>query len=140
MQPNIANGAEFMKRIIKASLSALFAIGVTSSKNVDKFISHFSEELLKNYSQPQNENSKPNEPAKIAPQSPTTNDNMKSDINVLIENTIVQKALYAAGITTIESLVFRMQQEDLVKIKGIGRKSADELRAAVNKWIQPKLQ
>lgn len=56
---NTETGENFIKRIIKCSLSALFAIGVTSPSNIDKFVDHFTEELMKNYpvvpSEPANE-------------------------------------------------------------------------------------
>ena len=86
MKPDIERGQEFMKKVVKAALSALFAIGVKSPQNIDKFIEHFNEELMKNYpAEPVVEPSKTIEPAPNAPQSPTTASKEKVDIDVPVK-------------------------------------------------------
>lgn len=130
------DNSQFIRALVKAALSALFAIGVKSPEYVERFSVAFQNALEKNLTliQPQTPVNPPVELAPNAPQSPTTNDNLKADISVLVENTMIQKALRAAGINTVEQLVMKGQQEDYAKIKGIGRKSADEITERLKKW------
>ncbi len=48
-QEQIESGSRIIKAVYKASIKALFAIGVKSPENVDKFSLHFSQELDKEF-------------------------------------------------------------------------------------------
>ncbi len=80
---NTETGEQFIKRIIKCSLSALFAIGVTSPQNIDKLVNHFTEELMKNYpvvpSEPTNEPIPENARPQDAPQAP-----QKEEVDIVV--------------------------------------------------------
>ena len=47
MKPDIKRGEAFMKAVVKASLGALFAIGIKSPEIIDRFIISFTENFEK---------------------------------------------------------------------------------------------
>ena len=133
--PNPENGEQFMKQVTKAALSALFAIGVTSPQNIDKFIEHFSEELMKNYpspdkTQPKTEKVEENsEGVSSTPSAPTP-----TDISVLVKDEEILKIFRAEGIDTIEQLSLTMQKKSLTEINGITGVIEDEIRESLKEW------
>lgn len=136
---NTQNTEQFFKAIVKAALSSLFAIGIKSPEYVDRFATAFQNALEKNLAllpQPQTPPEPLIKPVPEAPQSPTKPDDIKADIKTIIENTMIQKALRNAKINTIEELITKGQQEDYATIKGIKRKSADEITEKLKKWNQ----
>ena len=129
-------GEIFMKQVTKAALSALFAIGVTSPQNIDKFIEHFSEELMKNYpDKTQTKTDKVEEdsiggnPTPIASTPP-----QDSDINVIIKDEEILKILRAEGIDTLNQLSLTMQKKSLTEINGITGVVEDEIRESLKEW------
>lgn len=135
------NNGTYVKALVKASLSALFAIGVKSPEYVERFAVAFQNALEKNLAslpQPQEVVPPSVVPVPEVTGSPRTADDMKADISLIIENTMIQKALRESGITTIDQLITRGQQEDYATIKGIGDKSQQEIRAALDKYIDNK--
>ncbi len=166
-KPNIEKGEAFMKAVVKASLYALFAIGVRSQVNIDRFVIAFTESLEKNLETagivaplktvgpimlptkepdkdqgsvtvgvaPQAQEPKVSEvePTPEVTESPVTSVPEKDDLST-IRNVVIRKALKKAGIDTMDKLITEMQQKDLTTIKGIGKKSVDEIREAVSKW------
>lgn len=146
-KPNIERGEAFMKAVVKASLYALFAIGVRSQANIDKFIVAFTESLEKNLeiagitpapkgvSTVGQEVETPSGPVTDVTESPVTSDLGEKDlIRVIIKNALTRKALNDAGIYTVNQLLTRMQKKDLIEIKGIAKKSAENIKEAVAKW------
>ncbi len=45
--PDIKRGEQFMKAVVKASLYALFSIGIRSSEMIDRFVISFTENFEK---------------------------------------------------------------------------------------------
>lgn len=158
-----ARGQEIMQAVFKASMQALFAIGVKSSDNVDKFTLHFSNALDKEFLKI---GLLPNQVDQIEAQdstsfgqddtalSPGPNINTGADEATVgevkkgyypdltpvlaIENLklkpLVAYHLKKAGITTIDELMTRMQQVALTSIKGIKEKSAKQILEALATW------
>ena len=132
MQPN---AEQIMRQITKAALSALFAIGVTSPANIDKFVNHFSEELMKNYpEQPQPAPPASPEPAPEPPQAPKTASREDADISVIVKDEEILKILRASGLDTINKLSLEMQKRSLTEINGIEPRMEDELRESLKEW------
>ena len=121
-------GQAIVKAITKAALRALFSIGVKSPYYVDRFVVAFSEAIEEEW------NKLPVEPTEPVQQNQVTKE--EDNLALIIENTMIQKALRKAGIDTIEKLITKGQQDDYVSIKGIGRKSADDITERIKKWNQ----
>lgn len=139
MTPKPEKGEAFMKAVVKASLYALFSIGVRSQVNIDRFVIAFTENLEKNLEivgmrpQAQEPEVSEVEPIPEATVSTGTSDPKKDDLSI-IKSPLIKKALEKMGIDTMTKLITTMQQKDLTTIKGIGKKSVDEIRKAVTKW------
>ena len=151
---NPTRGEAFMKVVIKASLFGLFAIGVKSSDNIDKFINAFSvafEKVLADMTgkplvTPTTEPAAPLTPAINAatplPAQPVSTvpapvdlpKDPSASVDTLGINLVALSALEKAGVKTIEQLLLKMSQDDLTKIKGIGKKSAEEILSKVSIW------
>lgn len=138
MEPNAQKGQEFMKAVVKASLYALFSIGVRSQVNIDKFITAFTENLDKSFKDlgmikevPMVGSSSGQEA--VPPSEPLT-DEQAPLISTIIENTMILKALKKEGITKVSDLILEMSKRDLTEIKGIGKKSMDIIRKEISEW------
>ena len=134
MQPN---AEQIMKQITKAALSALFAIGVTSPANIDKFVNHFSEELMKNYPLEPEPEDVPLPPLDLASGATSTTkgeNKPEVDIQELIKDEDLVKFLRGAGINTINQLSLEMQKRSLTEIPGIEPRMEDEIREALVEW------
>ena len=145
-------GEQFMKAVTKASLNALFAIGVRSPENIDKFIVAFTENLDKSFIdlgllssepvQPQTEEKKEDEATPKLAGLPTTKDNQPAgtnppakSINKNLDITPrVITLLEAASITTIEQLELEMGKRSLTEIEGIQEVDQANIREALKKW------
>ena len=134
MQPT-ETGEKFMKQVIKAALSALFAIGVTSSSNIDKFIEHFSEELMKNYPDVPSESITEAKVDTTTPQD-ASQDSKKEEVDVstLVKNEEIVKILRAEGIDTINQLILTMNKKSLTEINGIDGVTEDSIREAMKEY------
>lgn len=119
---NNTTGEQILRTFVKASLRALFAIGVKSQTNIDTFVKVFSEEVTKEWEK--------------LPSDVQVTDKPKEDISTIIRNTMIVRALKTAGIETVEQLVARGQQEPFTSIKGIKDKSANIILQAIKKWNQ----
>lgn len=150
---NAEFGERFMKAVTKASLNALFAIGVRSPENIDKFIIAFTENLDKSFIdlgllptepvQPQIEKSEGIEATPKLAGSPTTQDNKPAGTNPPKHLSIVKNLdisprvitlLEAAGITSIEQLELEMGKRSLTEIEGIQEADQVAIREALKKW------
>ena len=141
MSPDPAKGQEFMKAVVKASLWGLFAIGVRSQQNIDKFVVAFTENLNKSlermglnksgWSKPDTiDQPESDVPIKPEEQSETT------DLSLTDLDPEIVKLLKSAGINTPDELTMEMQKRDLKEIKGIDDKSVDKIRKAVAGWTK----
>lgn len=147
-----ARGQEIMQAVFKASMQALFAIGVKSSDNIDKFTLHFSNAIDKEFLKI---GLLPNQVDQIEAQAGssvsgevgvetleqpsgldlsreagfTTLNYGKTEamIAILELPPLVTYNLKKAGIETIDELMTRMQQQALTDIKGIKEKSAKQI-------------
>lgn len=130
---DIKKGEAFMKEVFKSSIIALFAIGVRSQENIDKFLAEFENALYQNlgkigfFAEGRAEEIK-EESLKEEPKEPT------QDLGKLNLNLVLVGVLKKAGITSIEKLLTEMQKRDLKEIKGVGDKSVEEIRKAVKEW------
>ena len=138
--PSIERGQAFMKAVVKASLYGLFAIGVRSQANIDKFVVAFTENLDKNLQilgiTPMVAEAKPAVPTtkleEAKPVEPRFENPSKVEELHLMPKTL--EALRKAKITTVDQLITEMQKRDLKEIKGIDDKAVAEIREAVAKW------
>ena len=128
MNNDIKRGEEIILAIYKASLSALFSIGVRSSYNVDIFTSAFSNELYKEF---ERIGLLKTEIAREVEKTP-----IDSEISKLGLNMLITSALKKAGIVTIIKLIAEMQKDSLRKIRGIGLKSENQIIQAIKAWNQ----
>ena len=130
-------GEEIMQAVFKASMQALFSIGVKSPEYVDKFTLNFSEALDREFLkiglfQPQTEAQQDSAVGQAVSQD--VGPDISSSIKDLKLQNFIIHHLKKAGITTIEELMTRMQQEALTDIKGIKEKSAKQILEALSLW------
>lgn len=149
-------GEQFMKAVTKASLNALFAIGVRSEENINKFIIAFTENLDKSFidlgivptepAQPQIEKSEGVEATPKLVESPTTKDTTKDDVTVakdkfglpLVKNLGIDirliDILEKTKIHSIEELELEMGKRSLTEIVGITEQDEKDIREALKTW------
>ncbi len=151
------SGEAIVKSVYKASLLALFAIGVKSPENVEKFTASFTQALDREFlkigllpkpqeslkEQHQRYAGIKTDPAKWppAPYDPPMEDvppvkSLDDPLDKLQLITIIKVRLRKQGIDTIGQLMTRMQKEPLTAITGIKEKSATHILAALKLWNQ----
>ncbi len=147
---SIERGKNFMKTIVKASLKALFSIGVRSQTNVDKFIVVFTDtvedELNKlglipkpvvteKLIEPPKTISEPTQTTSPPP-APTKDPDLQADIKVLGLYPFLTKNLRIANINTVEQLIAEMQKRPLTEIKGIKEKAQAKITEAIKNYMK----
>ena len=127
-------GEEIMQAVFKASMQALFSIGVKSPEYVDKFTLNFSEALDREFLKIGL--FQPHEAQQDSAVGQAVSQDAGPDISIdtLGLKPLINFHLKKAGITTIEELMTRMQQEALTDIKGIKEKSAKQILEALSLW------
>lgn len=162
-QAQIEKGQAIIKAVYKASLKALFAIGVKSPENVDKFSLHFSQELDKEFLKiglfespiggtarenpyPSSYSEKINDGLTIESIGIKYDDvkniptpklkNTKVSVKALGLTPLTVATLKRAGILTVEELMDIMQKDSLTSIRGIAEKTAQEILQKFAKWNQ----
>ena len=124
MTPDTKRGMEFMRVVVKSALFALFAIGVKSTENIEKFIAAFEKALDRGLKS-----------SGFTPEPPILVESVKPvDLKLVITNNIMRSVLNKNGIHTVEDLITEMQKRDLTEIHGIGKRSVDVIRKAVKLW------
>ena len=132
-------GQAVMKAVIKASLYGLFAIGVRSQANIDRFIVAFTnkfEEQMEALGITQEKETIPNStplPPTNTPVPPAPPP-LDADIKVLKLHPQMAGSLRKANINTVEQLVAEMQKRPLTEIKGIKERGQEMIREAVKKY------
>ncbi len=139
-------GREIIQAVYKASMQALFTIGVKSSDNIEKFTQAFSSAMDREFLkiglfQPQE--AQDSVPRAEGTPEPNLREagfvQLKYDkgtytIEALELKPLVTYHLKKAGITTIDELMTRMQQSALTEIKGIKEKSAKQILEGLASW------
>lgn len=130
-------GAEIIQAVYKASLRALFAIGVKSPDYVESFSLHFTNALDREFLKiglfqpndaPKQTNSEPSGPV----EAPLKNlDEPIADLRLM---TVVRLRLQKAGIKTVGDLMNYMQKEPLTSIVGVKEKSAKHILEKLKLW------
>lgn len=141
----IEQGSKIIKSVYKASIKALFAIGVKSPEYVDKFTLNFSQELDREFLKI-GLFEKPLEGTVelVAPDIVVTrstypplgdkNGDIKQNVTALGLNPVIVSHLKRANILTIEELMTIMQKDSLTTIRGIAEKSAKEILTKFAQW------
>lgn len=142
-QAQIEQGSKIIRAVYKASLKALFAIGVKSPDNVDKFSLHFSQELDKEFlkiglfeKQSSEKIAGFAEVTHVEPPRFKVDPRLEESVKTLGLSPITVATLKRAKILTIEELMNIMQKDSLTSIRGIGDKTAKEILGAFAKWNQ----
>lgn len=145
MESEAKRGEEILKAVFKASLIALFAIGVRSPGYVDKFTLAFSEALDKEFlkiglisaNEIQGNIARSDSPPFSSPGSLEKVKKTSDPINTLKLHHLTKSALTKQGINTVEELMDRMQKDPLTYIKGISSKRANEILNSLRLWNTP---
>ena len=121
---NETTGEQILRTFVKASLRALFSIGVKSQTNIDTFVKVFSEEVTKEWD-------------KLPLEKPVIETKPAGDdISTILHNPQIIKALKNAGIETIEQLITRGQKEPFTTIRGIKVKNDSIILESIKTWNQ----
>ncbi len=121
MKPDTKRGMEFMRVVVKSALFALFAIGVRSTENIEKFVAAFEKALDRGL-----------ESSGFIPQEAEVK--ISIDLKNVITNNIMRSVLNKNGIYTVDDLINEMQKRDLTTLHGIGTRSADVIGKALKQW------
>lgn len=156
-------GEKIVKAVYKANFQALFAIGVKSPENIERFTQAFQTALdreflkiglldsktfvqspeVQEFSSQEitpvqiNELDEGTHSATVGNEIPTRTTYSPlegQNIKLLKLKPLTIHRLAKVGVTTIEDLMTIMQQTPLTDIKGIKEKSAKEILAALNIW------
>lgn len=119
MNPDTQRGMEFMRVVVKSALFALFAIGVRSTENIEKFVAAFEKALDRGLAS-----------------SGFTPVEVKEPVNLklVIKNNIMRSVLNKHGIHTVDDLMSEMGKRDLTELSGIGKKSIESIQKALHLW------
>lgn len=141
------SGEKIIKSVYKASLVALFSIGVTSPDNVEKFTASFTRALDKEFLKigllphiggtPRTEPYPTTDTESLNQEDVTkANKSLDDSLDKLQLLNIVKVRLRKQGFETIGQLMTAMQKEPLTSITGIKEKSALQIIEALKLWNQ----
>jgi hypothetical protein len=130
------SGEQIIKSVYKASLVALFAIGVKSPDNVEKFTASFTQaldrEFLKIGLLPKPDTRIDSEPLLVDSKGPVKS--LDDPLDKLQLMNIIKVRLKKVGITTVGELMTEMQKAPLTAITGVKEKSAIQIVTALKLW------
>lgn len=130
---DVKKGEEIIKAVFKASLQALFAIGVKSPEYVDAFTLKFSDALDREFMKIGLTSEKSDETVQQVPPPSIPHDTSVS-IKVLSLQPFTMNSLKKNDIITIQDLMTIMQKDSLTTLKGIKEKSAKEILEKLRIW------
>ena len=131
MNPDTKRGMEFMRVVVKSALFALFAIGVRSTENIEKFVAAFEKALDRGL---ESSGFTPQVTAQVTVEKPIEKPIKPVDLKEVITSNIIRSVLNKNGIHTVDDLIKEMQKHNLTAIHGIGARSADVIGKALQKW------
>lgn len=135
MNPDTKRGMEFMRVVVKSALFALFAIGVKSTENIEKFVAAFEKALDRGLESSGFTPTIEKPQQTILPTSAKRYEVKKPvDLKEVITSNIMRSVLNKNDIHTVDDLIKEMQKHNLTAIHGIGARSADVIGKALQKW------